>query len=104
MRSDLERRDISSGAQTAVFVIFFFLGLGHYEMYLGSHNPAPQVFPLLLTVLYGLAWTCKDLHRRYFLVLTATFLLIFSGYGFFMGVVTPVIFMVLTLRSWQSNR
>ncbi len=52
-------------------------------------------------VLYCLAWTIPSVPWRYVLVLGINFGLIYTGFGLFMGVITPVIFVadyLLNLR------
>ena len=51
-----------------------------------SHGP----LPLLLAVLYGLALTCERAVTRYGLALIVNFLAIYTGFGLFLGVITPV--------------
>jgi hypothetical protein len=62
-----------------------------------AHGP----LPLLLMVLYCLAWTILSVPWRYVLILGINFLLIYTGFGLFIGVITPVIFVadyLLNLR------
>jgi hypothetical protein len=54
--------------------------------------------PFLLIVLYCLAWTCKTSVIRYTLVLAINFVTIFTGFGIFLGVLTPVL---LALDYWS---
>jgi hypothetical protein len=54
--------------------------------------------PFLLIVLYCLAWTCKTSAVRYTLVLVINFVTIFTGFGIFLGVLTPVL---LALDYWS---
>ncbi|MDT5156628.1 MAG: hypothetical protein QOC61_326 [Acidobacteriota bacterium] len=63
-------------------------------------NPAHGPFPLLLSVLYCLAWTCRG-RLKYALVLLFNFLLIFTGFGLFMGLITPVL---LALECYRAAR
>lgn len=53
--------------------------------------------PFLLIVLYCLAWTCETSAVRYTLVLVINFVTIFTGFGIFLGVLTPVL---LALDYW----
>ena len=55
--------------------------------------------PFLLVVLYGLAFTCDRNTFRYSLLLTINFLTIFTGFGIFLGVLTPVL---LSLHYWAQ--
>jgi hypothetical protein len=51
-----------------------------------AHGP----LPLLLTILYCLAWTIANLPWRYALVLTINFVTIYTGFGLFLGLLTPL--------------
>jgi hypothetical protein len=53
--------------------------------------------PFLLIVVYCLAWTCESSALRYTLVLVINFVTIFTGFGIFLGVLTPVL---LALDYW----
>ncbi len=54
--------------------------------------------PFLLIVVYCLAWTCKTSAVRCTLVLVINFVTIFTGFGIFLGVLTPVL---LALDFWS---
>jgi hypothetical protein len=47
--------------------------------------------PFLLIVVYCLAWTCKTGGVRYTSVLVINFATIFTGFGIFLGVLTPIL-------------
>ena len=51
-----------------------------------AHGP----LPLFLTILYCLAWTIADLPWRYALMLTINFVTIYTGFGLFLGLLTPL--------------
>jgi hypothetical protein len=51
-----------------------------------AHGP----LPLLLIVLYCLALTCRRAGARYAIVLTINFVAIYTGFGLFIGFVTPI--------------
>ncbi len=55
--------------------------------------------PFLLIVVYCLAWTCERNALRYPLVLLINFVTIYTGFGLFLGVVTPVL---LGLDYWSQ--
>jgi hypothetical protein len=52
-----------------------------------AHGP----LPLLLIALYCLAWTCGRRVVRYPLVLLINFVTIYTGFGLFLGVLTPIL-------------
>jgi hypothetical protein len=78
-----------------------FLSLAQFEMLVGASNPAVHSFPLLLMMLYCLALLGRNRLLRYSLLLALNFLLIYTGYGLFMGVVTVGIFLLECYWSWR---
>jgi hypothetical protein len=72
-----------------------------WETFLGSTNPALGSLPLLVIVLYGMAWICRREILKYPLILILNFLAIYTGYGLFLGFVTPVL---LALDVCQTAR
>ena len=70
------------------------------EVILGAANFAHGSLPLLLVVLYCLAWTVKSPITRFAAVLFVNFLLIFTGFGLLMGFLTPLVI----LASWWTSR
>ncbi len=56
--------------------------------------------PFLLVVLYCLAFTCKRNAVRYPLILVINFATIYTGFGVFLGVLTPVL---LNLDYWSQT-
>jgi hypothetical protein len=65
-----------------------------------AHGP----FPVLLTVLFCLAWTVANIWWRYSLVLVINFLLIYTGFGIFVGFITPLLLGVALFRGIGKPR
>ncbi len=63
-----------------------------FQTYAGPVSSAPTAFPMLLIVLYCLAWTAQRKPWRIVLVLVFNFLLVNTGYGLFIGGITPALF------------
>lgn len=84
----LKRRLFGPLSYSDVALPVIFLSLEQYETLLNVPNPAPYAYPLLLIMLYCVALLCRNRLLRYALVLTLNFLLIYTGYGLVMGVVT----------------
>jgi hypothetical protein len=78
------------------------LSLAQYEMLVGASNPAVNGFPLLMMMLYCLALLGRSRPLRYALLLTLNFLLIYTGYGLFMGAVTIGVFLLECYWSWRQ--
>jgi hypothetical protein len=69
-----------------------FLSLMQYETLVVTPNPAYGGFPLLMIMLYCLALLQRRTLLRYGLVLFLNFLLVYTGFGVFMGAVTVGVF------------
>jgi hypothetical protein len=77
-----------------------FLTLQQYEAVVSTPNPGYSGFPLLMMMLYCVALLGRNRWLRYSLVLALNFLLIYTGFGFFMGVVTVGVFLLECYWSW----
>ena len=68
-----------------------FLTMMHFESLVIVPLPAHSAMPLVLVMLIALAWTIRSLPARYFTIALLDFLLVFTGFGLFMGLVTPAL-------------
>ncbi len=84
-----------------VIVPLLFLTPLQYETLLWSPNPSQGSLPLLLIVLYCFCWLIRPYHWKYICVLLVNFFLIYSGFGIFIGPVTPVL---LALDYYANTR
>jgi len=80
----------SVGYSDVVIPLLFFSPL-QYETLLWSPNPSQGSLPLLLIVLYCLCWLIRTYHWKYICLLLVNFFMIYSGFGIFIGPVTPVL-------------
>jgi hypothetical protein len=71
-----------------VVIPCLFLTFAQLEALIGEENPSYAAFPELLIALYCLAWMVPKPIARYAVVLVLNFLLIYTGFGLFMGPVT----------------
>ncbi len=58
-----------------------------YETYIGAANPSHGVLPVLLMFLILLAFFISHIYLRYFIIAVLNFLLVFTGFGIFSGLV-----------------
>jgi hypothetical protein len=79
-----------------------FLTLAHYEILLGAPNPAYAGFPLLMIMLYCSALLQRNQLLRYGFLLALNFLLIYTGFGVIMGIVTLGVFAVECYRNRRA--
>ena len=85
----LKRVLFGSLAYTDVVLPMLLLSRSQHETLIGATNPSHGAFPLLLTMLFCLAWLQPNRLARYGLVLSVNFLMIYTGFGLFMGLITP---------------
>ncbi len=83
-----------------ITIPFIFLTLFQYEALVVVPNLSYGVFPLLLIMLYCLVLLLGNQIKRYVLILVLNFLLIYTGFGVFIGPLT----MVLLLIDIYQNR
>lgn len=97
----LKRKLYGPLSYSDVAIPLTFLTLAQYQALVGPANPAYSGFPLLMMMLYCLALLGPNRLLRYSLVLALNFLLIYTGFGFFMGVVTLGVFLLECYWSWR---
>jgi hypothetical protein len=96
------KRTLSGRWQTADVVLpLLFLSPVLYETLIGTPNPSHGALPLLLLMAYGLAWCAPRRGMSYGLILVLNLLLTYTGFGVFVGLLTPVI---LAACCWRAGR
>lgn len=80
-----------------------FLMPAHLAAVTGVPNPSYSGFPELLVMLYCLAWTIRNHALRYAAVLSLNFLLIYTGFGFFMGLITMCLLGINCARTIRGH-
>lgn len=78
-----------------------YLSATQYESLFITSNFAHGSLPLLLVTLYCLAWTTRSVPLRYGLVLILNFVTIYTGFGLFLGVITPLL---IGFDYWRNLR
>jgi hypothetical protein len=74
-----------------IAIPLIFLTTSQAETFIGTPNPAHGAFPLLLIMLYCIGWTNQSLFFKYFTILLLNFLLIYTGFGIFISIITVVV-------------
>jgi hypothetical protein len=77
-----------------------FLTMRQFESWIGASNPAHSAVPLFLTMLYAWSWFIENPVRRWSAQILLTFLLTFTGFGLFLGVVSVTL---LAVELWKSR-
>jgi hypothetical protein len=97
----LKRRLFGALSIADAIVPLIFLTTTQYESLVITPNPAHGALPVLLVLLSALAWSVRHSLARYSAIVALNFLLIFTGFGLFMGAITPVL---LALDAYQQAR
>jgi hypothetical protein len=103
----LKRRLYGDFAFFDVCIPLILLTPLQYETLYITANLAHGPLPLLLVVLFCLAWTMPNIYLRLGLVLLINFFAIHTGFGFFLGLITPAAIVAdywLNLRFLQKGR
>jgi hypothetical protein len=94
------RRATGSPSWTDVIAPLLCLGGGLEEILVGTSNPAHGPIPMALIFALALAWTVRAPMRRALASSVLGGLATFTGFGFFAGLVNPVLF----LAEWVHRR
>jgi hypothetical protein len=85
-----------------VVIPLLFLNLGQYEALVSASNPAHSALPLLMLMAYALLLTARRRRIVYLGLLGLNFFMIFTGYGFFLGLITPPLLLFEILRRGEG--
>jgi len=77
-----------------ITIPFIFLTLFQYEALVVVPNLSYGIFPLFLVMLYCLTLLLDNQIKRYLILLVLNFLLIFTGFGMFMGILTMILLLI----------
>jgi hypothetical protein len=90
----LKRRLYGPFTPFDIVIPAIFFAPGQWETLFLTANFAHGPLPLLLIMLYCLAWTCRRSVIRYPLVLLIGFVTTYTGFGLFLGVLTPILLLL----------
>jgi uncharacterized membrane protein YsdA (DUF1294 family) len=96
----LKKRLFGNIVYQDLIIPLIFLTPSQHEMLVEAEGPTPFALPLMLAISYCICWTLTSGKWKYPGILATNFLLIYTGYGILMGVITPV----LILLDWNRNR
>ena len=86
-----------------VAIPLLFFNVHQWEMLVAPSNPSHGAAPLFLLMLYCLAWFRRDARGRILALSALNFLLIFTGFGLFVGILTPVLLTVEGIQAWRAK-
>jgi hypothetical protein len=78
-----------------------------FELFANTPNVSHGAMPLLLITLFCLCWTIKNIPIRYALCAAINFMTIYTGFGVFLGCITPFLFLseiILASRTGDQKR
>jgi hypothetical protein len=84
-----------------IVIPIVYLSATQYDSLFITSDFAHGSLPLLLITLYCLAWTVQPEPLKYVLVLTLNFVTIYTGFGLFLGVITPLL---IGFDYWRNLR
>lgn len=86
-----------------VAVPLLFLNVHQYEILAGAANLSYAAAPMVLMMAYCLSWFLPGLGWRLVALSALTFLLIFTGFGLFVGLLTPPLLAVEAAQAWRAR-
>jgi hypothetical protein len=85
-------------------VPLIYLNIRQYEGLVDSSNISHGAMPVLLFTLYCLAWFTRQTPVRLALICVLTFGLIFTGFGIFVGLITPIVLIVELVQAVLAKK
>jgi hypothetical protein len=95
----LKKRIFGSISIWDVLIVLICLTTAQYETLIGTNNESYTAFPLLLLILFCLAWTIERKLIRLPIIIIIFFTLIFTGQGF---IAIPIPFILFGMDLFQS--
>jgi hypothetical protein len=86
-----------------VAVPLLFFNVHQYEIFVAAVNLSYGAVPMVLFMAFCLSWFIPDCTRRLLSIGMLTFLLIFSGFGLFVGVLAPPLLAVEAIQAWRAR-
>jgi hypothetical protein len=96
----LKRRLLGPLAAPDAAIPMITLTLCQYQTFLGATNPYYGSLPALIFC-YSITFTFKNCPAKYAAIVCLNFLIIFTGYGIFIG---PVTIGILTVDCWHNRK
>jgi hypothetical protein len=89
---------------TDSIIPLIFLTLYQYDTFIGTANVSANALPLLLVTRFCVALLIRPAVRRYAAMLVINFLSVFTGYGMFLGLITPVVILIDIVKDSAYRR
>jgi hypothetical protein len=90
-------------AVSDIFIPIIFLTVSQFGTIVISPNEAHSAFPLLGVMLFGLSWLIPNRVAHYICVLLTNFVTMFTGFGVFIGFITPILLLLDLFQAIASK-
>jgi hypothetical protein len=84
-------------------VPLLFMSVHQYEAFAGATNLSYGAVPIFLFMALCLCWFLRGSLPRLLAIGSLTFLLIFSGFGLFVGVLVPLLLLAEAVQAWRAR-
>lgn len=81
-------------------ITFSFMQL---ESIVLTPNPAHGAIPILMVIIAGIFLTLENLYLRYLGLVFISFFATYTGFGFFLGLIIPLVLIISSLIHWQEK-
>jgi hypothetical protein len=100
----LLKRRLTGGISAFDLAIpLLYLSPLQFELFANTPNVSHGAMPLLLITLFCLCWTISNIVLRYLLCAVINFMTIYTGFGVFIGCVTPLLFLSELALAVKNN-
>lgn len=99
----LKRRLTGSITALDIAIPLLYLSPLQFELFANTPNVSHGAMPLLLITLFCLCWTIKNITLRYFFCAAINFMTIYTGFGVFIGCITPFLFLSAIVLAFRNN-
>jgi hypothetical protein len=97
------RFGVARNSVLLVAVPLLFLNVHQYEIFVGAVNLSYASMPMVLFMAYCLSWFVESDPCRFLAIGALTFLLIFTGFGLFVGILTPPLMILEAVQAWRAR-
>ncbi len=86
-----------------IAIPLLYLSPLQFELFANTPNVSHGAMPLLLITLFCLCWTIENIVIRYALCAAINFMTIYTGFGVFLGCITPFLFLSEIILAFKRN-
>jgi hypothetical protein len=87
-----------------VFIPLLYLTPLQFGLFGNTPNVSHGAMPLFLVTLFCLCWTLNNIRLRYPVCAVINFMTIYTGFGFFLGCITPLLFVSEIYLAWKKKQ